>query len=68
MGRRRFIVCGAGHDGVVVSAWTEVAEFFPRCRDWAESPPRRISRAADLEIVLRVMVDFLERMAQQHAS
>jgi len=51
MGRRRFIVCGAGHDGVVVSAWTEVAEFFPRCRDWAESPPRRISRAADLEIV-----------------
>ena len=60
------LVSGAGHDGVVMSALTPVAMLFVRCRDGLSHHPDEYASRADLEIALRVMVDFLERMAQQH--
>ena len=62
------LVCGAGHDGVVMAALTPVAMLFVRCRDGLSHHPDEYASPADLKIGLRVMVDFLERMAQQHAS
>ena len=65
-GRSLSLVSGAGHDGVVMSALTPVAMLFVRCRDGLSHHPDEYASRADLEIALRVMVDFLERMAQQH--
>ena len=67
-GRRLSLVSGAGHEGVVMSALTPVAMWFLRCRDGLSHHPDASASPADLKIALRVMVDFLERMAQQHAS
>jgi allantoate deiminase len=65
-GKSLSLVSGAGHDGVVMSALTPVAMLFVRCRDGLSHHPDEYASPADLEIALRVMVDFLERMAQQH--
>lgn len=67
-GSRLSLVSGAGHDGVVMSALTPVAMWFVRCRDGLSHHPDEYASPADLKIALRVMVDFLERLAQQHAS
>jgi allantoate deiminase len=62
------LVSGAGHDGVVMSALTPVAMLFVRCRDGLSHHPEEYASPADLKMALRVMVDFLERLAHQHAS
>lgn len=67
-GRSVSLVSGAGHDGVVMSALTPVAMLFVRCRGGLSHHPDEHASAGDLEIALRVMVDFLRRMAHQHAS
>jgi allantoate deiminase len=51
-----------------MSALTPVAMLFVRCRGGLSHHPDEYAAAADLEIALRVMVDFLRRMAHQHAS
>ncbi len=66
-GRSLSLVSGAGHDGVVMSALTPVAMLFVRCRDGLSHHPDEYASPADLGVALRVMVDFLARMAQQHA-
>ena len=67
-GRSVSLVSGAGHDGVVMSALTPVAMLFVRCRGGLSHHRDEHAAAADLEIALRVMVDFLRGMAQQHPS
>lgn len=67
-GRSVSLVSGAGHDGVVMSALTPVAMLFVRCRGGLSHHREEHAAAADLEIALRVMVDFLRGMAQQHPS
>jgi allantoate deiminase len=66
-GRSLRLVSGAGHDAVVMSALTPVAMLFVRCRDGLSHHPDEFAAPADLEVALRVMVDFLTRMAQRHA-
>jgi allantoate deiminase len=66
-GRSLSLVSGAGHDAVVMSALTPVAMLFVRCREGLSHHPDEYASPADLGVALRVMVDFLERMAQQHA-
>jgi allantoate deiminase len=58
------LVSGAGHDAVVMSAATPVAMLFVRCRDGLSHHPDEYASPADLEVALRVVVDFLERMAK----
>lgn len=65
-GRNLSLVSGAGHDGVVMSALAPVAMLFVRCRDGLSHHPDEYASPADLGVSLRVMVDFLTRMAQQH--
>ena len=67
-GKSLALVSGAGHDGVVMSALTPVAMLFVRCRDGLSHHPDEYASPRDLGVALRVMVDFLERMGQQHGA
>lgn len=66
-GKSLSLVSGAGHDGVVMSALAPVAMLFVRCRDGLSHHPDEYASPKDLDVALRVMVDFLERLAGQHA-
>lgn len=67
-GRSLSLVSGAGHDGVVVSQLTPIAMLFVRCRDGLSHHPDEYASPADLGVALRVMVDFLERLAHSHSA
>lgn len=62
------LVSGAGHDGVVVAALTPVAMLFVRCRDGLSHHPDEFASPSDLGAALRVVVDFLERLAKLEGS
>lgn len=64
----RSLVSGAGHDAVVMSTLTPVAMLFVRCRDGSSHHPDEFASPADLEVALRVTIDFLERMARLHSA
>ncbi len=66
-GKNISLVSGAGHDGVVMSALAPVAMLFVRCRGGLSHHPDEYAAPADLDVALRVMVDFLARMAQRHS-
>lgn len=67
-GKTLSLVSGAGHDGVVMSALTPVAMLFVRCREGLSHHPDEYASPADLDVALRVMVDFLTRLAQDFSS
>jgi allantoate deiminase len=62
-GRSFDLVSGAGHDAVVMSALTPVAMLFVRCRDGLSHHPDEYASPADLALALRVVEDFIERLA-----
>lgn len=62
------LVSGAGHDAVVMSALTPVAMLFVRCRAGLSHHPDEFASPADLEVALRVVVDFLLRLAKESPS
>lgn len=62
------LVSGAGHDAVVMASLTPVAMLFVRCRDGLSHHPDEYAAPADMEVALRVMVDFLERLVQSGAA
>jgi len=65
--RNLSLVSGAGHDGVVMANLTPIAMLFVRCREGLSHHPDEFAAPADLEVALRVMVDFLQRLAQAEA-
>jgi allantoate deiminase len=65
-GKSLSLVSGAGHDGVVMSALTPVAMLFVRCRDGLSHHPDEYASPVDLGVALKVMVDFLEKLAGEH--
>lgn len=60
------LVSGAGHDGVVMSTLCPIAMLFVRCRGGLSHHPDEYASPADLGVALKVMVDFLERLASEH--
>ena len=64
-GRNLALVSGAGHDAVVMSTLTPVAMLFVRCRAGLSHHPDEYASPADLQVALRVVIDFLERMAKR---
>ena len=62
-GRSRSLVSGAGHDAVVLAALTPVTMLFVRCRDGLSHHPYEYAAPADLEVALRVLLDFIGRLA-----
>jgi len=67
-GRCVALASGAGHDGVIISSLGPVAMLFVRCRGGlSHSPGESVSRG-DLKAALRIVVDFLARLASRHAK
>lgn len=64
-GRNLALVSGAGHDGVVMASLTPIAMLFVRCRDGLSHHPDEYASPKDLGVALEVMVDFLQRLAEQ---
>jgi allantoate deiminase len=64
-GRCPVLPSGAGHDGVILSSLTPVAMLFVRCRKGLSHHPDEFVSRADLGAALRIVVDFLLRMATQ---
>jgi len=62
-GRSLDLASGAGHDAIVMASLAPVAMLFVRCRDGLSHHPAEFASRADLEVALRVIVDFLERLA-----
>lgn len=67
-GKSLSLVSGAGHDGVVMSALCPIAMLFVRCRDGLSHHPDEYASPKDLQVALKVMVDFLERLAKEQSS
>jgi len=64
-GRSLGLVSGAGHDGVVLAGLAPIAMLFVRCRDGLSHHPDEYASPRDLRVALRVVVDFLERLAAE---
>ncbi len=62
-GKNLSLVSGAGHDGVVLATLTPIAMLFVRCRHGLSHHPDEYASPKDLDVALRVTVDFLERLA-----
>ena len=62
------LVSGAGHDAVVMAGLAPVAMLFVRCRAGLSHHPDEFAARADLEVALRVVGDFLERLARREAG
>ncbi len=58
-GKSLSLVSGAGHDAVVMAKLAPVAMLFVRCRDGLSHHPDESASVRDIEVALRVMVDFL---------
>jgi len=62
------LVSGAGHDAVVMAEVTRVAMLFVRCREGLSHHPDEFAAPGDIAVALRVMIDFLERMAKGYTE
>jgi allantoate deiminase len=67
-GRSLALVSGAGHDAVVMSTLAPVAMLFVRCREGLSHHPDEFASPADLAVALRVVEDFMARVARVTAS
>ncbi len=65
-GKSLSLVSGAGHDGVVMARTTPIAMLFVRCREGLSHHPDEFAAPRDLAVALRVVVDFIERLAKQN--
>jgi allantoate deiminase len=60
------LASGAGHDAVVLAGAAPVAMLFVRCRGGLSHHPDEHVGRRDLEAALRIVVDFLKRLAARH--
>ena len=67
-GRSHLLPSGAGHDAVVMSALAPVAMLFVRSRSGLSHHPDEYTSPADLGVALDVVVDLLERLANNSSS
>jgi allantoate deiminase len=56
---------GAGHDAVILSSLTPVAMLFVRCREGLSHHPDEFVHPRDIGTALRIVVDFLGRLASR---
>jgi len=52
---------GAGHDGLAMAALCPVAMLFVRCADGISHNPAEAVTEADVDVAVRVLVDFLQQ-------
>ena len=56
---------GAGHDGVAMTAITDIGMLFVRCKGGISHSPLESVEAADVAVAIDVLGHFLERLARQ---
>ncbi|MEY2410087.1 MAG: allantoate deiminase [Verrucomicrobiota bacterium] len=67
-GKATISLCsGAGHDAATLAAITPVVMLFVRCKDGISHHCDESVHESDVEAAIRVMGDFLQRVAQRHA-
>ena len=66
-GKSISLVSGAGHDAVVMASLAPVAMLFVRSRDGLSHHPDEFTSAHDLNVALRAMIDFLQRLAAENS-
>jgi allantoate deiminase len=62
IGPRR-LPSGAGHDGLAVAALCPVGMLFTRCKAGISHNPAEAITAADADVAVRVLIDFLRHLA-----
>jgi allantoate deiminase len=62
-GRCVELTSGAGHDAVTMATMASIAMLFVRCRGGLSHHADEYVAPADIAMALRVLVDFLERLA-----
>ena len=62
----RRLVSGAGHDAMVMAALCPMAMLFIRCKDGISHNPAEHVDPADVDVALRVMLGFIERLGTVH--
>lgn len=63
--RPLMIPSGAGHDGVAMSAITEIGMLFVRCKGGVSHSPLESVETADVAVAIDVLGRVLERLARQ---
>jgi allantoate deiminase len=58
----RRLVSGAGHDAMVMAALCPTAMLFIRCKDGISHNPAEHVDPADVDVALRVMLGFIDRL------
>jgi len=64
----RRLMSGAGHDAMVMAAVTRTAMLFIRCAGGISHNPAENVDAADVDIALRAMLSFIEKLASHEAE
>ena len=67
-GKSLSLVSGAGHDAVVMASLAPVAMLFVRSRGGLSHHPDEYTSPPDLDVALRVVIDFLERLSRESAK
>ena len=67
-GKSISLVSGAGHDAVVMASLAPVAMLFVRSRGGLSHHPDEYTSPPDLDVALRVVLDFLERLSRESAK
>lgn len=62
------LASGAGHDGVMMSKAMPIAMLFVRCREGLSHHPDEYASPEDIGVALRVLVDFLEKLSEEHRT
>lgn len=59
------LVSGAGHDAMILAALCPTAMLFVRCRDGISHHPAEQVDPADVEVALRVLIGFIDRLGDR---
>ena len=60
----RRLASGAGHDAMVMASFCPTAMLFIRCAGGISHNPAEAVKAADVEIALRVMLGFIDKLGE----
>jgi allantoate deiminase len=61
-----YLPSGAGHDAAVMARITPVAMLFVRCKGGISHHPDESVTVKDIGVALRVLCDFISRLAKNH--
>ncbi len=64
----RRLVSGAGHDAMVLARLCPTAMLFLRCAGGVSHNPAEAVQAADAQVAVEVMVEFVRRLGAQHGG